>query len=34
MVITAFHDTAWPVSTEVFEVSARGVRADGFFEEP
>ena len=30
MVFEAYHDTAWPISVEVFEVSAAGMRAVGF----
>ena len=34
MVLSAFHATAYPVSIEVFELSARGARTAGLFEEP
>ncbi len=34
MVFEAFRATAWPVSVEVFEVSADGVRAVGVYQEP
>lgn len=34
MVFEAFRSTAWPVSVEVFEVSAEGVRAVGVYREP
>lgn len=34
MVFTAFGETAWPVSTEVFEVSGHGVKSAGHFERP
>jgi len=34
MVIRGFRDSAYPVSVEVFEVTARGVRSVGIFEEP
>ena len=34
MIFSAFHETAYPVSTEVFELSAHGVRTEGLFEEP
>jgi len=34
MIISAFHETAYPVSTEVFELSARGAKSVGLFEEP
>jgi hypothetical protein len=34
MILSAFHETAYPVSTEVFELSARGVRSEGLFEDP
>lgn len=33
MILEAYHATAYPVSTEVFEVSADGLRAIGTFEE-
>jgi hypothetical protein len=34
MIISAFHETAYPVSEEVFELSALGVRTEGLLEEP
>ena len=34
MILSAFHETAYPVSTEVFELSASGARSVGLFEEP
>lgn len=34
MIFQEYRDTAMPVSVEVFEVSAEGVRAIGIFEEP
>ena len=34
MVFTAFDETAWPVSTEVFEISGQGVKSAGYFERP
>jgi hypothetical protein len=34
MVFAAYRATPWPVSIEVFEVSAAGVRAVGIYEEP
>jgi len=34
MVLSAFHESAYPVSTEVFELSPRGARSVGHFEEP
>ena len=34
MVFAAYRATAYPVSVEVFEVSAAGIRAVGVFEEP
>jgi len=34
MILQAFHETAYPVSTEVFELSAGGARSVGLFEEP
>jgi hypothetical protein len=34
MVFEAFRATAWPVSVEVFEVSANGFRAAGVYQEP
>jgi hypothetical protein len=34
MVFEAFRATAYPVSVEVFEVSADGMRAIGVYEEP
>jgi hypothetical protein len=34
MILSAFHGTAYPVSTEVFELSALGARTVGLFEEP
>jgi hypothetical protein len=33
MILRAYHDSAYPVSLEVFEVSAAGIRAIGAFEE-
>lgn len=34
MIITAYHATPYPVSLEIFEVSAAGLRTVGGFEEP
>jgi hypothetical protein len=34
MGLSAFHETAYPVSPEVFELSAHGIRSVGLFEEP
>jgi hypothetical protein len=34
MVIEAYRATAWPISVEVFEVSAAGIRAVGVYQEP
>jgi hypothetical protein len=34
MVLEAYHDAAHPVSTEVFEVGPKGMRAVGIYEEP
>jgi hypothetical protein len=34
MVLEAFGATAWPISIEVFEVSADGIRCMGRYEEP
>ncbi len=34
MAFTAYRETAWPVSVEVFEVSAAGFRAVGVYQEP
>ena len=34
MILSAFHETAYPVSTEVFELSPSGARSVGLFEEP
>ncbi len=34
MVFEAFRETAWPVSVEVFQFSANGIRAIGVFERP
>jgi hypothetical protein len=34
MVSEAFHDTAWPISVEVFEVSAAGWKTVGVYQEP
>jgi hypothetical protein len=34
MVFEAYRATAWPVSVEVFEFSAAGIKAIGVFEEP
>ena len=34
MVFEAFRATAWPVSVEVFEVSADGFRAVGVYQDP
>jgi hypothetical protein len=33
LVIHAYHDSAYPVSLEVFEISASGIRAIGIFED-
>lgn len=33
MILDAYHETAYPVSTEIFEVRAEGLRAIGTFEE-
>jgi hypothetical protein len=33
MVIRAYHDSAYPVSLEVFEISAGGIRAIGIFDD-
>lgn len=34
MVFRAYHETSWPVSVEVFEVSAEGWKCIGAYEEP
>jgi hypothetical protein len=34
MIFRAYRDTSWPVSVEVFEVSAQGWRGVGAYEEP
>jgi hypothetical protein len=34
MVFEAYRGTAWPISVEVFEVSAEGMRAVGVYKEP
>lgn len=34
MVFEAYRSTAWPISVEVFEVSAEGMRAVGVYKEP
>jgi hypothetical protein len=34
MVDEAYHDTAWPISIEVFEVSTEGFRAIGVYRTP
>jgi hypothetical protein len=34
MVFEAYRETAWPVSVEVFEFSAAGIRAIGVYEQP
>jgi hypothetical protein len=34
MVDEAYHSTAWPISVEVFEVSAQGWRAVGVYQHP
>ena len=34
MVLEAYRATAWPISVEVFEVSAEGIKAVGIYREP
>ncbi|HYR59696.1 MAG TPA: hypothetical protein VEO95_13740 [Chthoniobacteraceae bacterium] len=34
MVFEAYHETAYPISVEVFEFSAKGIRAVGVYERP